>query len=133
MSANLKNAHLYRVDKYTVPLAARDEIVARLSALFSVLRQQDGLVNSVCLEQVSGPGEFNILTYAEWESQNHIDRANAAVGAHLQETSFDPQETFMRLGVRADLGVYMEFGSISGAMQQTVAMGSFNTSAEKTS
>lgn len=128
MPANSVNEHLYRVDKYVVPAAARDEIVSRLSALFSVLREQDGLISSVCLEQVSGPGEFNILTYAEWESQAHVDRANAAVGAHLQETKFDPQETFMRLGVKADLGVYMEFGASSGSMQQPVAMGSFDTS-----
>lgn len=132
MSSQSMNTHLYRVDKYAVSLAARDEIVSRLSALFAVLRQQEGLINSVCLEQVSGPGEFNILTYAEWESQAHIDRANAAVGAHLQETRFDPQETFMRLGVKADLGVYREFGSNAGAMQQAVAMGSFNTSAGQT-
>ena len=125
MAARSINEHLYRVDKYVVPVAAHDEIVSRLSALFSVLRKQEGLISSVCLEQVSGPGEFNILTYAEWESQASIDRANAAVGAHLQETDFDPQETFMRLGVKADLGVYMEFGSSSGSKQEPVAMGSF--------
>lgn len=126
MTAPFTNTHLYRVDKYIVPAAARDEIVSRLGALFSVLRKQEGHISGVCLEQVSGPGEFNILTYAEWESQAHVDRANVAVGAHLQETKFDPQETFMRLGVKADLGVYMEFGAGAGTIP-SVAMGAFNT------
>ena len=127
------NKRLYRVDKYIVPSPARNEIVSRLGGLFAVLRKQDGLISSACLEQVSGPGEYNVLTYAEWESQAHIDRANAAVAAHLQETKFDPQETFARLGVKADLGVYVEFGANSDSMRETVSMGSFNTSSGKTS
>lgn len=131
MAEKSANQHIYRVDKYVVPAAARDEIAARLNALMAVLRTQEGLVSAVCLEQVSGPGEFNILTYAEWESQAHIDRANAAVGAHLQETKFDPQETFTRLGVRADLGVYMEAGAKTDSTQ-AVDMGQFNTPSQDT-
>lgn len=49
------------------------------------------------------------ITSAEWASQAHIDRANAAVAEHLQRSGFDPQATFARLGVKADLGIYMEF------------------------
>ena len=62
--------HIFRVDKFVVPRSARDEFLSRVKVTHEVLRRQPGFVRDNLLEQFSGPGEFNIVTIAEWESQD---------------------------------------------------------------
>lgn len=53
-------------------------------------------------------GEFNIVTIAEWKSQEHIEAAKSAVAALLKQTGFDPEEMYQRLGIRADIAFYKQ-------------------------
>lgn len=101
-------SHVFRVDKFVVPEAARDEFVARVAATHGILRNQSGFVRDSLLEKVAGPGEFNIVTVVEWESQAHIDEAKTAVIAMHKQSGFSPQEAFARLGIQADIANYRE-------------------------
>ncbi|WKE64046.1 antibiotic biosynthesis monooxygenase [Gallaecimonas kandeliae] len=107
MSAN----SIYRVDKFVVPQSAREEFLQRVQQTHAVLRRQPGFIRDALLEQVAGPGRFNIVTIAEWESQGAIDAARAEVAKVHTESGFNPQETLARLGIEADIANYQALGA----------------------
>ncbi|MBY2931257.1 antibiotic biosynthesis monooxygenase family protein [Rhizobium leguminosarum] len=96
----------FRVDKFIVPAAAREEFVVKVMMTHKVLEAQDGFIDHRVLEQVAGPGEFNFVTIAEWENAEVVERARAAVAAAHRAANFDPQEMFARLGIHADIAGY---------------------------
>ncbi|MBB3390111.1 heme-degrading monooxygenase HmoA [Rhizobium sp. BK275] len=96
----------YRIDKFIVPAAAREEFLVNVMMTHKVLEAQDGFINHTVLEQVAGPGEFNFVTVAEWESADVVERVRAVVAAAHKAANFDPQEMFARLGIRADIASY---------------------------
>ncbi|PKA41360.1 antibiotic biosynthesis monooxygenase [Rhizobium sullae] len=100
------NGAFYRVDKFVVPEAAREEFLINVLKTHEVLQAQEGFIRHTVLEQVSGPGEFNFVTIAEWESAEVLERVKAAVQAAHRARNFDPQAFFARLGIRADIANY---------------------------
>lgn len=97
---------IFRVDKFVVSQAARDEFLRRVRDTHQVLRRQPGFVRDALLEQVAGPGRYNIVTIAEWESAEAIDAARAAVAEAHAKSGFNPQEAMARLGIEADIANY---------------------------
>lgn len=104
------SGHVYRIDRFAVPAAARDEFLARVRETHEVLRAQPGFVGDMLLEQSGGPGEFNLVTIAEWESGTAFDEVKAAVGAMHAARGFSPPELMARLGIRGDIGTYQRIG-----------------------
>jgi heme-degrading monooxygenase HmoA len=96
----------YRVDKFAVPAAARDEFLMNVLRTHAVLQAQEGFISHTVLEQVSGPGEFNFVTIAQWESADVMEQVRGVVAAAHRAADFDPQEMFARLGIRADIANY---------------------------
>ncbi|HWT56488.1 MAG TPA: antibiotic biosynthesis monooxygenase [Rhizobium sp.] len=96
----------FRVDKFVVPVAAREEFLINVMMTHKLLEAQDGFIDHKVLEQVAGPGEFNFVTIAQWESADVVERVRAAVAAAHKAAKFDPQEMFARLGIRADMASY---------------------------
>ncbi|WP_295809666.1 antibiotic biosynthesis monooxygenase family protein [uncultured Nitratireductor sp.] len=105
-SKTASSAPVYRVDKFAVPVPAREEFLERVSATHETLRQQPGFVRDVILEQASGPGTFNFVTLVEWESPDAIERAGEAVARMHAQTGFDRHEMIARLGIAADIANY---------------------------
>ena len=105
-----KGVSVYRVDKFVVPAAAREEFLRRVEETHQLLRRQPGFIRDAILEQVSGPGRFNIVTIAEWESQEAIDAARTVVSKAHVERGFDPQETMRRPGVEGGNAHYRPGG-----------------------
>jgi Uncharacterized enzyme involved in biosynthesis of extracellular polysaccharides len=102
----MASAAIYRVDKFVVPEAARDEFLARIRETHELLRRQPGFIRDAILEQVAGPGKFNIVTIAEWQDQAAIDAARDVVRRAHAQRGFSPQETMKRLGIEADIADY---------------------------
>ncbi|NEJ73222.1 antibiotic biosynthesis monooxygenase [Rhizobium phaseoli] len=96
----------FRVDKFVVPAAAREEFLVNVMMTHKLLEAQDGFIDHKVLEQVAGPGEFNFVTIAQWESADVVERVRAAVAAAHKAANFDPQQMFARLGIRADMASY---------------------------
>lgn len=105
---NIQNNHIYKVDKYNVPYEARDEFEARTAGIRQVLQHQNGFIQDFYLEQVAGPGSFNIVTIAEWESAKDIEKAKSAVSTYLKELNLNPGKMMKRLNIQADVGIYEE-------------------------
>ncbi|WP_247003440.1 antibiotic biosynthesis monooxygenase family protein [Halosolutus gelatinilyticus] len=99
-------AHVYRVDKFDVPVEAIDEVLSNVRRTHDLLRDQPGFVQDLVLEQSGGPGRFNLVTIVEWESQEAIEDAKDAVRAMHERIGFDPQELITRFEIEADLATY---------------------------
>ena len=112
INQNVDGGSVFRVDKFVVPAAAREEILAKVRTTHELLRLQQGFVQDFLLEQFSGPGEFNLVTIVEWESQSVVDRVVPIVTAEHARAGFNPQETIARLGVRADIANYQRIPGV---------------------
>lgn len=97
---------IYRVDKFLVPDAARQEFLQRVQQTHELLRMQSGFVRDAILEQQSGPGLFNFVTMVEWTSAEIIEPVSAAVAKLHADIGFDRQEMMSRLQIKADIGTY---------------------------
>ena len=97
---------IYRVDKFVVPGAAREEFLERARRTHTLLQAQPGFLQDFILEQSSGPGEFNFVTIVEWASQEAFEDARNAVQKLQGKMNFNPQETIARLGIKADIANY---------------------------
>jgi heme-degrading monooxygenase HmoA len=106
--------HVFRVDRFHVPSAAREEFLERVTATHRLLANQRGFVRDFLLEQPAGENAFSLVTMAEWESQEAVERAKEAVGAMHRQAGFDPREMFGRLGIRAEMGSYRPLGEVNG-------------------
>ena len=97
---------LYRVDKFAVPAHGREEFLDRVAKTHAVLRSQEGFVQDFILEQQSGPGEFNFVTFVEWANADIVERVSAAVTKMYAEIDFSPKELISRLEIKADIANY---------------------------
>ncbi len=104
----MSKQHIFRVDRFNVPSSARKEFLRRVSDTHRLLAQQKGFVRDFVLEQAAGPDGFNLVTMAEWDSQESIEAAKAAVAEVHRQIGFDPREVFGLLGIRAELGNYRQ-------------------------
>lgn len=102
----LEQATVFRVDKFVVPESAREEFLSKIRETHQLLRQQPGFLRDAILEQIAGPGKFNIVTVAEWKDQASIDAAREAVRRVHAARGFSPGETMERLGIEADIADY---------------------------
>ena len=97
---------IFRVDKFIVPQTVCEEFLQRIRETHEILRRQPGFVRDALLEQIYGPGRFNIVTMVEWESQAAIEAAREVVEASRAATGFNQRETMQRLGIEADMANY---------------------------
>lgn len=97
---------VYRVDKFIVPASARDEFMARVMMIKSLLQAMPGCRQNLVLERTAGPGAFNVVTFVEWQDVETLAAAKVNVAARYKEMNFDPQEFISRLGVTADIANY---------------------------
>ncbi len=97
---------LYRVNKFAVPKAARQEFLDLVAKTFAVVRRQDGYVRDWILEQNSGPGVFNFVTMIEFASDDVAPRVAAALRDLDRELGLDREALMARLDIRTDFGSY---------------------------
>jgi heme-degrading monooxygenase HmoA len=97
----------YRIDKFVVPPAAMEKFMGRLRATHRALDDAEGCQKNLVLEQVSGMGAFNVVTFVEWRDAAAYEVAKTATQEHYAATGFDPKHFMDELGVKADLGNYM--------------------------
>lgn len=106
MESNTTSGHIYKLDKFVVPDAARDEFLPKVFATMKLLESQPGYIQGFTIEQPSNSGEFNLVTFIEWDSKQATEFARAAVTAMHEASGFNPQEAMARLSVRAEMGFY---------------------------
>ncbi|MAZ82871.1 MAG: antibiotic biosynthesis monooxygenase [Hoeflea sp.] len=103
---------LLRIDRFEVPLSARDEFMTRIVETHAVLHSQPGLNFDRIVERRGDDGSTIIITIAEWKSAEAIDAAAAAVRKMREATDFSPAAFIEANGIRADIGVYAPVAGI---------------------
>jgi hypothetical protein len=98
--------HFYRVDRFIVPRAARDEFLEKVLMTHQLLREQPGFVQDFLLEQSIDADHVTLLTIAEWSDVKYVEGARAAVAAMHARIRFDKEEIFSRLGIKAEFASY---------------------------
>jgi heme-degrading monooxygenase HmoA len=103
---NRNGTSIFRIDKFEVPDGARDEFLGRVRLIQSRLDAFEGCRQNLVLEQVGGPGRFNIVTIVEWATAEAMESARAAIAERYAAEGFAPDEFMARLGVIPDLANY---------------------------
>jgi heme-degrading monooxygenase HmoA len=99
---------IFRLDRFLVPVAGRDEFLEQVRRTHQVLRSLPGFVEDVVLERPAGASRFSIVTLVIWESQEAVEDARVAVSVEHRKAGFDRHKMLARLGVEADVGNYHE-------------------------
>ncbi len=107
----MNSSCIFRIDKFRVPDAARDEFLARTQEADRLLRRLPGFIEHRLLHQTGGPGRFNFVTIAIWRDAQAVAAARVAVAARYRASGFDPQAMFARLNIEADLAHYEEIAA----------------------
>lgn len=102
----LSRTTLYRLNRFVVPLDARDEFLATAKEIHRLLREQAGFVREAHLEQPGPEGAFVLVTLTQWRDETSVLNAQAAMAAMQRQTGLDAQALMARLGVRAEFGHY---------------------------
>jgi hypothetical protein len=96
----------YRIDAFQVPEASRAEFEAAMNRSMTFLSTLPGCRGQAVLVKAAGPGRFDVITMATWESQEAVDEAVTQVRAYYRSIGFDPAAAMARWGVKAELGFY---------------------------
>jgi Antibiotic biosynthesis monooxygenase len=99
-------ARVYRLDKFKVPAAAREEFLARVRASNEILCAIPGFVEDCLLEQLGASGDSRIVTIAIWQDEQAFSSAKSIVQDHYKKIGFNPIEIIERLGIEADMDAY---------------------------
>ena len=106
-AANLKSPnHIFRIDRFKVPAAAREEFLARVRTSNDVLRSLPGFVEDCFFEGRDASGNSKIVTIAIWENQQAFAAAKSSVQQHYAKIGFNPAEIIQRLGIEAEMDAY---------------------------
>ncbi len=94
----------YRIDAFTVPAPARAELEATMGRTMDFLRTLPGFRGHAAFEKRAGPGAFDLVTVAAWESAAAMERASVAVRAHHRALGLDVPALLARWGVTMERG-----------------------------
>ncbi len=97
----------YRVDQFDVPEHALNEFLEKIRETHELLCTLPGFLQDFLLEQPIGKGMVRIVTVVEWQNTATLENAQQIVKIQREKTQFDPQDMLVRLGIQANLGVYM--------------------------
>lgn len=98
--------HIYRIDKFGVPQAARAEFLQRVEETHAILQGCEGFVRDEIFEQCEGNEPFNLITYVEWTGMEAVEAARRTIQATHKQAGFDPRSFMAELGITMDLGLY---------------------------
>lgn len=96
----------FRIDSFTVPEAARKPFEAAMKRNYAFIQTLPGFQGHLFFEKTGGPGNFNLVTLAVWESQDAIDKAVVEVQAYYQRIGFNPAALVAQYGIKAELGQF---------------------------
>lgn len=95
---------IIRLDRFTLPAAARPALLARIAETHAFLREQPGFLRDAVME---GPDGGEIVTLVEWASPEAVAAARAAVADRQAETGFD------RAAFLANSGITGHFSTLT--------------------
>lgn len=102
--------HTVRADRFTLPAAALDELLARICQVHAVIGRQNGCLGNTILKRPLDLDRVEVLTIVSWRSAEDYDRARRAVQTFQRETGFDTAGFLAANGVTVDRVAYEVVG-----------------------
>ncbi|AKU92583.1 antibiotic biosynthesis monooxygenase family protein [Vulgatibacter incomptus] len=99
--------HIYRIDNFSIPEAARSEFERAMRRSLAFLQTQPGFRGHVAFSKLGGPTKFQYVTIAVWESQAAFEHAKDAMKVYAKEIGFDAAAKLAEWGAEAELGAYL--------------------------
>ncbi|HET9155764.1 MAG TPA: antibiotic biosynthesis monooxygenase family protein [Myxococcaceae bacterium] len=96
----------FRIDVFAVPDSARSEFQAAMTRNLAFLRTRPGFRGHEVFERTAGPGRYDVVTVAVWESQAAMDRAAAGVRDYYREIGFDPAHFMAERGIAGEVATF---------------------------
>jgi heme-degrading monooxygenase HmoA len=101
---------VYRIDRFIVPDESLEEFLAGLPRTHELLQQQPGFEYDLALRGERSAGTTRVMTLVAWADDDAVTAARRVVAARNEEVGFTPADTFARLGIDAELGMYAPVG-----------------------
>jgi len=98
---------VYFVDKFLVPKTAVEAFLSQTTNNRQFIRSLPGFIKDQVFITPSGEDDtISVMTIAEWQSQEKLDAAKAAVLAEYKRTGFDPAAFCKQSGIRMERAQY---------------------------
>jgi heme-degrading monooxygenase HmoA len=94
------------IDKLTVPAAAKQEFMERLTINRDILKGLHGFLKDAVYEWPDDKGDQVYITVAVWVNKDAVEKAKQAVQAEYQKEGFNLQEMLKRLHITMERGIY---------------------------
>lgn len=99
-------ANQYFIDKFLVPKQGIDEFRQRTAANRAFIHKLPGFIEDAVYERNDENGDLVVITVAQWQSEEAVNRAKAAVQEYYKQIGFNPPEMIARLKIQMDRGIY---------------------------
>lgn len=96
------SGRVYRVDRFTVPAAARGEFLAGFERAHALLRAEEGFIQEFMLQREDGP-VWHFVTLVEWANQDASDKAGISIRGMHAQIGFDPATFWKAAGIAAEI------------------------------
>ncbi|EAV42478.1 hypothetical protein SIAM614_27962 [Stappia aggregata IAM 12614] len=103
MTSDTESRPIYRVDRFEVPLEARDVLLERLNVIRGLLQNIEGCRQNLVLEQPTREGTATFVTFVEWQNEEVFLAAKARIADEYRKSAFDPQAFLQQIGAKADM------------------------------
>lgn len=94
------------IDKFFVPAAAKAAFMERVRINRSLIKQLPGFIEDAAYEHADEEGNLVLVTVAQWQSQEALNKAKETVQAAYKKEGFNMPEMLQRLHITIDRGVY---------------------------
>lgn len=101
-----KAGRIYRVDKFIVPDASREEFLSGVHRTHEFLCTLKGFVQDFLIEKRHGPDTFNVMTICEWDCEESFQGAVATMRQRQADMGVSREARWERLGITPELGDY---------------------------
>lgn len=111
LSVSNSLSRVYRLDKFLVPSASREEFLVKVQQTHAILNSQPGFIQDILLEKPATGESFTSVTQVEWENTEFLEKARAVIDARHKREGFSPRAMWDRLGIQAEIGNYISVRS----------------------
>jgi predicted ester cyclase/heme-degrading monooxygenase HmoA len=102
------NGQVNFIDKFLVPKAAIHEFQERVKINRAFIKTLPGFIEDAAYEYTDNEGNLICVTIAFWQSREALNKAKEAVQEFYKKDGFNPAETFERLHITVDRGIYTQ-------------------------
>ncbi|HLZ86878.1 MAG TPA: antibiotic biosynthesis monooxygenase [Puia sp.] len=96
------------IDKFFIPAAAVQEFLERMKINRDFIKKLPGFIRDVAYQHPDGNGNLVVITIAEWESMDAMNKAKDAVQTEYKREGFNPAEMMQRLNITMDRAIYTQ-------------------------